>query len=144
MAVVAFDYNAWSVRYPEFSPAVAAPLAQLYFNEAQFYCDNSANSIIIDDSVGGQRSILLNMLTAHIAAMNIAGSSPLVGRINSATEGSVSVQTQNDYPPGSAQWFQQTKYGAAYWAAVAQYRVAMFVPGNPRVMDPFRPFSYGR
>ena len=144
MGIVAFDYTAWSTRYPELSGTVAQPLAQLYFNEAQFYCDNSVTSLIIDSSVGGQRSMLLNMVTAHIAAMNMTGSSPLVGRINSASEGSVSVQTQNDYPPGSAQWFQQTKYGAAYWAAVAQYRVAMFIPGNARIMDPFNPYGYVR
>jgi hypothetical protein len=38
------------------------------------------------------------MLTAHIAALNVSGSSPLVGRINSASEGSVSVGAENLYP----------------------------------------------
>jgi hypothetical protein len=75
------------------------------------------------------------MVTAHIAALNapIGGqpSSPLVGRINNATEGTISVQTQMDYPAGSAQWFVQTKYGAAYWAATAGFRTMRYLgPGQ--------------
>lgn len=132
MASVQFSYDQWSTRYSELAASVNQPLAQQYFNEATLYCDNSASSLITDDSVGGVRSMLLNMVTAHIAALNapLNGqvSSPLVGRISGATEGSVSVQTQNDYPPGSAQWFQATKYGSAYWAATAQYRMARYIP----------------
>lgn len=143
MSIVVFDYATWLLRYPEFS-SVGQPLAQLYFNEAQLYCDNTVCSLVTDGSPGGQRAMFLNMLTAHIAALNavISGqpSSPLVGRISSATEGSVSVQTQNDYPPGSAQWFQQTKYGAAYWQASAQFRTARYVPGPAAIVDPFAPY----
>jgi hypothetical protein len=144
MAAVTFDYGAWSARYPELSSSVAQPLAQQYFNEAGLYCDNTASSPIRDDSVGGQRSVLLNMLTAHIAALNapINGQapSPLVGRISNATEGSVSVQTQNDYLPGTVQWYQQTKYGSAYWAATSAYRTMRYIPGRPRTMDPYNPW----
>ena len=132
MAVVAFNYTQWITRYPEFSNTVNSLLGAAYFSEAGMYCDNSINSIVSDDSVGGQRNTFLNMLTAHIAALNVgtnnSPSSSLVGRINSATEGSVSVQTQNDYPPGSAQWFQQTQYGAAFWQASAQYRTFNYIP----------------
>jgi hypothetical protein len=145
MGAVVFDYTAWSTRYPELANSVAQPLAQQYFNEAQLYCDNSACSVVRDDSPGGQRAMLLNMVTAHIAAlnapMNNEASSPLVGRINSATEGSVSVQTQNDYPPGSVQWYQSTKYGAAYWAATAAYRTLRYIPSRGRNMDPYNPWG---
>jgi hypothetical protein len=143
MAVVAFDYAFWTTRYPELA-TVTSSLAQLYFNEAGMYCDNTLDSPVTDDSVGGQRYIFLHMLTAHIAALNAVtngnASSPLVGRINNATEGSVSVQTENNYPPGSAQWFQQTKYGAAFWQASSAYRRAAYFPGPRRTMDPW----YGR
>lgn len=143
MAVVAFDYVGWSARYPELAVYISQATAQAYFNEAQLYCDNTANSPVLDDTVGGQRYMFLNMLTAHICALNAPlgqPSSPLVGRINSATEGSVSVQTENQYPPGSPQWFQQTKYGAAFWAASAMYRTARYQVGQPRVADPYTPF----
>ena len=145
MAVVAFNYVGWVTRYPELGAYVSQSLAQEYFNEAGLYCDNTVNSPVTDDTVGGQRYMFLNMLTAHIAALNapLGGqpSSPLVGRINNATEGSVSVQTENQYPPGSPQWFQQTKYGAAFWAASAQYRIARYRVGQPRTTDPYTPFQ---
>jgi hypothetical protein len=103
----------------------------MYFNEAGIYCDNTANSLITDDSAGGLRSMLLNMLTAHIAALNAVingqASSSIVGRVTSASEGSVSVSA--DYQaPGSAAWFAQTKYGAAYWQATSAYRSFRYLP----------------
>jgi len=132
MGVVAFDYSAWSARYPELAASVAQPLAQAYWNEAGMYCDNTPASPVTDDSVGGQRAMLLNMLTAHIAAINapLGGqpSSPLVGRISNATEGSVSVQTEYaTNVPGSMAWFVATKYGAAFWQASAQFRTFRYV-----------------
>jgi hypothetical protein len=141
MGVVAFDYVAWSTRYPDLATSISQPLAQQYFNEAQLYCDNTPCSPIRDDSVGGQRSMLLNMMTAHIAALNAPlngqASSPLVGRISNAAQGSVSVAAQNDYPPGSVQWFQSTKYGAAFWQATAQYRTMRYIASPGRSMDPY-------
>jgi hypothetical protein len=133
---VVFDYAAWIARYPEFAVTALAPAAQQFFNEAQLYCDNTSSSPITDDSVGGQRAMILGMLTAHIAYMAIgvttgASGSQLVGRINNASEGSVSVQTENLYPPGSAQWFQQTRYGSAAWAAMAAFRTFRYF-GKPR------------
>ena len=70
MAAVAFDYLGWSARYPELAAYVSLQLATAYFNEAGLYCDNTVNSPVTDDSVGGQRYMFLNMLTAHIAALN--------------------------------------------------------------------------
>lgn len=140
MAVV-FNYQAWAVRYPELASSVNGTLAQAYFNEAQLYCDNTLSSLVTDDSATGQRAMFLNMITAHIAALNAPlngqASSPLVGRINNASEGSVSVQTENLYPPGSAQWFQQTKYGAAYWQASAHFRTSRYAASPARLMDPW-------
>lgn len=140
-SVVVFDYSAWAARYPELSASVAEPLAQQYFNEAQLYCDNTPCSIVRDLCM---RATLLNMVTAHIAALNAPlngqASSTLVGRISNATEGSVSVGTQMDMPPGSAQWFNQTKYGAAFWQATAQFRAMRYVPGP---VPPVNPWGFG-
>lgn len=130
MASVAFDYSLWSLRYPELAGSVKAALATMYFSEATLFLDNSDNSRVTDLV---QRAMLLNMLVAHIAALNAPmngqPSAPLVGRIASATEGSVTVAATMDLPPGSAQWFAQTKYGAAFWAATAVYRTMLYVPG---------------
>lgn len=127
MPVVVFDYATWSARYPELAAALSPAVAQAYFDEASLYLDNTEASPVCDP---GQRATLLNMITAHIAAMNMPGSSPLVGRITSATEGSVSVQAAYaDATPGSMAWYVQTKYGAAYWAATARYRTGFYTPG---------------
>jgi len=130
---VVFDYSTWALRYPELASSVSQPLAQMYFQEAQLYVDNSPCSIIPNCSPLYQRAQFLNMITAHIAALNasLGGQppNPLVGRISNATEGSVNVTVENQYPPGSAQWFQQSKYGSAFWQASAAYRTMHYVPG---------------
>jgi Protein of unknown function (DUF4054) len=131
--VVTFNYSGWALRYPELSGSVGAAQAQMFFDEATLYCDNTPCSIIKNVA---QRTTLLNMLTAHIAALNASflglPPSPLVGRISNAAEGSVNVAVQNDYPPGSVQWYQQSKYGAAFWAATASFRTMVYVPGRLR------------
>ncbi|MDN7490591.1 DUF4054 domain-containing protein [Burkholderia sp. AU45274] len=138
--VVTFSYADWSARYPELAASVTSQTAQLYFNEAQLYCDNTPTSLITDTSPGGERELLLNMVTAHIAALNAPlngqPSSPLVGRISNATQGSVSVQTDFQVP-GSAAWFAQTKYGAAYWQATTKYRSMLYVRGPVPIVNPF-------
>lgn len=140
--VVVFNYATWIARYPEFV-AVTEPTATLYFNEATIYLNNTDCSLVVDTS---KRAVLLNMLTAHIAALNAKGptgqpSNPLVGRIDSATEGSVSVHADMPASP-SAAWFMQTSYGAAYWQATSQYRTARYIPG-PVTPIPFG-YIYGR
>jgi hypothetical protein len=146
--IVNFDYNSWIARYPEFGPNGAQPvsstLAGLYFNEATLYSANNGSGPVRDATT---QSMLLNMMTAHIAALNapLANGQPassLVGRISNATEGSVTLGIENQYPPGSPQWFQQTKYGAAWWAATAQYRTMRYTVG-PTVVPAFRGFSRG-
>jgi len=144
--IVSFSYATWSTRYPELAKFVQPPQAQMFFTEATMYCDNTANSPITDATVGGKRELILYMLLSHIAALNAdmgTASSQLVGRIASATQGSVSVSTQNDYPPGSVQWFQTTKYGAAFWAATVQYRLFRYRKGTIRNMDVSNPFNVG-
>lgn len=135
--VVTFSYATWSSRYPELATSVTQPTAQAYFNEATLYADNSPSSIIQDLD---ERAVLLNMVTAHIAALNAPlnsqPSSPLVGRISGATQGSVSVQTAYEVP-GTAAWFSQTKYGAAFWQATTKYRSMLYVRGPVPIANPF-------
>jgi hypothetical protein len=72
-----------------------------------------------------RRAILLNMLTAHVAyiggALSAEGMPRPVGRLSQAGEGSVSAAFEG-VPPGSAQWFQQSQYGAAFWQATSNLR----------------------
>ena len=121
---VTFVYANWIARYPEFA-GVGATAAGLYFQEGTLYCKNSLNPVPTVAAL----TMLLYMVTAHIAALNspttAAGANPgtPTGRISQAAEGSVSVTYTNDYPPGTPQWWQSTKYGAAFWAASLPYRL---------------------
>lgn len=143
MAVVVFDPAAFQGRYPEFS-TLSEPLLQAYFDESTIYLDNTDASRVQDVNA---RRTLLWMLTAHIAALNggVNGqaASPLVGRVNSATEGSVSVQTDMGAVPFSAAWFMQTKYGAAFWQASAPFRSMLYVPGQSSELS-YRSLINGR
>jgi hypothetical protein len=131
MAVVAFDYNTWITRFPEFTttPNIAT-LAPLMFAEASLYVSNTDASPVTDLGV---RALILNLVTAHLVFINYGagpnGPSSLVGRISSATEGSVSVNTAYaEAKPGSRAWFDQTKYGAQAYAALGPYRRFRYVP----------------
>lgn len=136
-AIAVFDYGLWATRYPELA-AVSEPLARLYFAETGVYHSNDGAGPVAD---ADQQLTLMNMLTAHIAWLNrtdAAGQpvSPLVGRINSASEGSVSVGTELNVPPGTAQWFALSSYGFSYWNATAGYRTARYRPGPQRYFGP--------
>lgn len=116
MSSVVFDLAGFRARYPEFSAVLDATL-NAYFLEATLYLSNSNNSPVQDLT---RRSLLLNMLTAHIAqlASNGGGS---VGRVSNGSEGSVSAGTEY-LTPGTHSWFTQTQYGAAFWQATTNLR----------------------
>lgn len=124
MCIVAFNPTAFKARYPEFA-AVADGTLGAFFTEATLYLDNTDSSPVQNCDF---RTLYLNMLVAHIAALN-GGSSGVIGRISSATEGSVSVTSEYKAGEG-AQWFLQTRYGASFWQATAQYRTMQYRPGR--------------
>lgn len=129
-AVVEFNYAAWVAMFPEFAN-VSELAATAYFAQATAYHSNLSNGVVNDAAV---QALALNLVTAHIAARYstpAGGAQPSntpVGRISSASEGSVSVSTEMSYPPGSASWWNQTKYGADYWALMTPYRTARYRP----------------
>ncbi len=121
MAAVIFDPAAFKARYPEFA-AVADLTLGACFTEAGLYLSNANNSPVQNVT---RRALLLNMLTAHIAFISgklaADGMPRPVGRLSQAGEGSVSAAFEGP-PPGSAQWFQQSQYGAAFWQATSSLR----------------------
>jgi len=127
--VVSFNAATFQARYPEFS-SLSPDVLALYFAEATLFLNNTAASAVTDLNV---RALLLNMLTAHLAALfggvNGQAATPLVGRVNSATEGSVSVSTDMGPVYNSQAWYVQTKYGAEFWAATSIFRRFRYVPG---------------
>lgn len=121
MASVVFDPAVFKVRYPEFS-AISDSQLDAYFTEATFYLSNANNSLVQNLQ---RRALLLNMLTAHVAflggVLSADGLPKPVGRLSQASEGSVSASFEGA-PAGSAQWYQQTQYGAAFWQATSALR----------------------
>lgn len=144
MAVAVFDYGVWALRFPDLAASVSIPLANSYFGEAGLYLDNTDCSPVGDVNA---RLAILNLIVAHIAQINLpasAGGSGLVGPIESATEGSVTVKVKLPDSRGLAWWFTQTPFGAAVWAALAPYRTAHYVPGPQPIFGPFGYTGFGQ
>jgi len=140
VTIAVFSYPAWRARYPALAGKVDDILASSYFGEAGLYLSNDADSIVPADPVTYEpRLSLLGMLVAHLAKLNLPesdGGSPLVGRITSATQGSVSVSVDAGPVTGSQAWFMQTPYGASFWQATARYRGFRYVAAAPRPVLP--------
>lgn len=136
--VVSFNYSTWVALFPQFAYLSQAQATQ-YFNLATQYVRNDGGGPVC---TAAQQSALLNLVTAHLAqifAPTAAGGAPpnIVGRISSASEGSVSVSTENQYPPGTAQWWQQTPAGSAAWEMMKPYRTMRMIVGPVYNPDPF-------
>ncbi len=153
---VTFDNATWIALYPEFA-AVGALLGASYFLRASFLCGNEVCNPA--NRAPGMLQSLLYLLTSHIAWLNAprdangnpaatgAPASPIVGRINTASEGSVSVGADmgdaNAGSPSQA-WYMQTRYGSEYWAATAFVRTARYVAQPTIVPGPVYPGIFPR
>ena len=128
--VVTFDPAAFKERYPEFD-SVSDSLLTDFFNEATLVLENTRRSLVKDVT---ERRLLLWMLTAHLTQLfqgaNGQGSNGLVGRVSSASEGTVSVSADMGPTSAASAWYWQTQYGAAYWNATAKYRQMRYVKGQ--------------
>lgn len=146
MGIAVFNQTAFLLRYPEFaafSTARPGALGAIFANDAGLYLSNTDRSPV---KCVFKRTVLLNMLTAHIAfmggALNTDGQPRPVGRISQASEGSVSASF--DYTPatdGSGAWFKQSEYGANFWQATSNLRGFRYRP-NPT--NPGGPYPFGR
>jgi hypothetical protein len=127
MAIVTFDPANFALAYPAFSN-VPTTVLQNSFNLATLLCNNTDKSPVEDVAI---RETLLWLLVAHISTLNgqtnttvangSAGTPQALGRISSATEGSVSISS--DYPmSNNSAYFKQTQYGAMYWQMILPYR----------------------
>lgn len=154
--VVSFVYADWVGAFPVFS-GVSSGLATGFFNRASLIFANASSNPAFSD---GNMTMLMYLLTAHIAWLNAPRDAkgnpattgtpppPLVGRINTASEGSVTVGAEWD-SGGSASptqaWYLQSQWGAEFWAATAQYRTARGVMNmTSRVPSAIFPSRWGR
>ena len=129
--IASFDPAYWSQRYPEFA-GISGTTAPAYFAEAGLYLNNSGGGPVQDAMT---QKVLMHMLAAHIAELNDAtsarGSQALVGRITDASQGTVKVHVDMGPSSGTAAWFQQTKYGAAFWQATSRFRAFRYRAPRP-------------
>jgi len=112
---VAFDLASFRVRYPEFA-GVSDPLLGAYAQESTLYLD--ATGAVVSDPTAS--TLLTNMVVAHLAQLYSGSSttpaSSLVGRIASATEGSVSVSADYGTQAPSASYVPGPQYqGSLPW-----------------------------
>lgn len=125
--VVVFDVDQFREQYP----TITANDAQLegYFMLAESMLNNTRCSVVKNLDTRRQ---LLYMLTAHIATINDnnENGNPLVGRVSSATEGSVSISADYGQMGNNERWYLQTPHGAMYWQLTAKYRSALYRLGK--------------
>ncbi len=132
--IVQFDTVEFVAAWPEFTGLTNGSM-QNAFNLATLLLNNSCGSIVQDANV---RLMLLYMLTAHVAflvygtndgAGNVTPPPGIVGRIASATEGSVTVAAEYSSEVSQSEAFYiQTKYGAMFWDATSLYRTMHYIP----------------
>ena len=123
-----FDFTAWSARYPALAAQTTPATAQAIWDEMSLLVLGNTNWTLVRNPA--KQAVLLGLLTAHVAQLNMqaAQGNTLVGRVSSASEGSVSVSTDLGPLPESAAWFAQTQYGLLFWQSTAFLSQARYVP----------------
>jgi hypothetical protein len=137
--VVTFDEARFLLRYPEFATYAAAHPGTLLarFDEVvALYINNTVYSTVRDVNT---RAVLINYAIAHIlyldgvtATTGQGSTAGNVGRVSSASEGSVSASLDNGSQPGTAAWWMQSQYGASYWNATASFRTFRYAQAPNR------------
>jgi len=130
-----FSYPKWVAMFPEFQ-GCSPTQGQAWWDRAGLQC---ANDVCNPAFAAGILEQLLYLLTSHIGfltaprdangclAQSGTPAPSIVGRINTASEGSVSVGAEWDGSGSPSEaWFLQTRYGAEYWQATAQFRTMRY------------------
>lgn len=112
-------------------PSIKATDEQLlmFFSIAESFLDNTKCSVVKDLE---QRKYMLYLLVAHMAALNqqTEEGNAVVGRLSSATEGTVSVSLDYGTMGNNERWYLQTPYGAMYWQLTKRYRSMLYRLGK--------------
>lgn len=151
MSAAQFDYAKWAAMFPDLADGgVTESIALGFFEVAELIFANNDCSPIKDPA---KRLVMLNYIVAHLARLagypagagDTAGPSGMVGRVTSATEGSVSVSsgwaaTVSD----SEAWWIQTPEGATFWQLTRALRTARYIAPPPRYFGPARRAFGGR
>lgn len=129
---VIFSATEFKLKFPPFV-TVADGLLDSDFDVATLFLTNSCCSVVRSLE---KRKKLLYLLTAHVAELlqgaNGKPPSGVVGRVASATQGSVTVSVQYASQMSMTEaYFAQTQYGVMFWQATAKYRTMRYAaPAN--------------
>jgi len=134
--VVVFVPADFKTAFPPFV-TVSDVALQMSFTLATTQLTNSCCSRVKDANL---RETLLNLLTAHITALKDGqnGEPPpgIVGRVDKATEGSVSVSAAMDTSGVYGKdYYAQTQWGLLYWQATQQFRKGRYIAPPPTCAD---------
>lgn len=129
--VVVFDPVSFVARYPQFANVNAALLQAMFDEAAALYLNNSPMSIVRDLT---ERAVLLNLIVAHLGTLSgiltpagEGSDATRVGRVSSASEGSVAASFDMGPQAARSAFWLQTQYGATYWQATSKYRHMRYV-----------------
>lgn len=125
--VVEFDVAEFRSMYPKIT-ATDAQLEMLFY-EAEILFPNGSNSC---EKNLKKRKVMLYLIVAHLATLQaqIDSGNMLVGRLASASEGSVSVSSDYGTLSKDEKFWAQTLYGAKFWKMTAYYRTGVYVVTN--------------
>lgn len=156
-APVTFSYSTWVAMFSEFAPLEPEQGNAYFMRATGGIIGNSVTNPVFCD---GNLEYLIYLATSHVAWLSCpkdangnpsatgGASSAIVGRISSATEGSVSVTSE--FPMDSSasaqeKYLAQTKYGVELWSALAPYRTARYA-ARPTIVvgGRFSPYIGGR
>lgn len=128
--IAQLDPTEWLKKYPMYDNLTIEQVEDLLIAATDFL-ENTVCSVIRDVE---KRKRLIYLVAAHLAYLlyqdknGNGGSSGLVGRLSSATEGSVSVGATMANAPFSAEFFLQSPFGFAFWQATMVYRMGLYTP----------------
>lgn len=137
--VVVFSAVKFLAQYPEMHNAQSGftwfaealnqnALLENWFRQAEMLLNNTPCSVVKNLD---ERETLLFLLVRHFAELHHrAVQGGLVGRISSATEGSVSVSAEMPASSAGAAWYNQTPFGASFWQLTSRYRRFRYVRGQ--------------
>lgn len=134
---VVFNYGAWAARYPNLTAGTTPDaVADQFLIAGLSYFNNSAGSPEPDPA---KRQIILFLITAHLVMLTQktggADRTQMVGRVSSASQGSVSVSMDAAGAPSAAWWWSQTQYGAMAYSILRKYALTLYVPGPRPTFD---------
>lgn len=141
---VTFVYADWIAMFPQFAPTVSSTLAGQFFIRASNLYANSVSNPAFANGVPFLTTQLY-LLTAHLAelAQRAGGGGSVVGRMASASEGSVNVglDVGASGSPSEA-YYTQTQYGFEFWQANAPFRTMRYVALRPVIATAIFPGRY--